>query len=212
MDHDYDLDIAGCTHVRSYREEAAIIFSALDCILNGEKGIYASSELTTGRRAYGLFDEHGVRNGHELREKIGEDPHRSLILAPNIEAAADFARRLRERFGGTELVITPAPFEAPGWTQAEYLNFWETLVRTRTKAVYFNEAWQYSNGCTFEFVVARDAGVPTFDAQGEPLDLERGIRQVARAVAELVSRGLAPTRLQAHLARLEEMRAPAGSS
>lgn len=211
MEHEYDLDTAGRTHVRTFHGEETIIFSAIDCVLNGEKAIYASSELTTGRRAYGLLDEHGVRSTHELRDKLGEDPHRSLVLGPNCEAAADFARRLRERFGGTEPVITPAPFEAPGWSQAEYLHFWETLIRTRAKAVYFNEAWQYSNGCTFEFAVAQEAGVPSFDAQGEPLELERGIEMVAAAVRELESRGVAPGRLAAHLSRLEELRAPAGS-
>ncbi len=211
MTWEYELDTDERRHTRTFREECALAFAALDCILNGDKGIYASSELTTGRRAYGLFDEHGVHSAHELRDKLGEDPHRSLVLIPNCEAAADFARRLRERFGGTEPVITPAPFEAPGWSQAEYLHFWETLIRTRTRAVYFNEAWEYSNGCTFEFAVAHDAGVPTFDARCEPLELERGVELVARAVRELESRGVDPARLRTHLGRLEGMRAPAGS-
>ena len=55
--HDYDIDLAERTHTRTFAEEEAHAFSAMDCALNGEKGVYASSELTTGRRAYDLVQE-----------------------------------------------------------------------------------------------------------------------------------------------------------
>ena len=38
------------TFTRLYREEIEISFSSMDCILNGEKAVYASTELTTGLR------------------------------------------------------------------------------------------------------------------------------------------------------------------
>lgn len=202
---EYDVDIEGRTHTRTFREECVQAFSALDCALNGEKGIYASSELTTGRRAYDLVRRHGARSVHHLREILGEDPHRSMILERNCEEASEFARRLRGELGGAEMVITPAPFMAPGWSQAEYLHFWETLIRTRVKAVYFNEAWQYSNGCTFEFAVACEAGVPTLDARGVPLPLARGIGMVEEAARELEQAGLEVPRLHLHLDRLRQM-------
>jgi hypothetical protein len=206
---EYDVDIEGRTHTRTFRQECAQAFSALDCALNGEKGVYASSELTTGRRAYDLVRQHGADSVHHLREILGEDPHRSLILERNCEEASAFAQRLRAELGGAEMVITPAPFEAPGWSQAEYLHFWETLLRTRVKAVYFNQAWQYSNGCTFEFAVACEAGVPTFDSDGEPLPLERGIGLVESALRDLEERGLEVPRLKQHLERLQAARSHA---
>jgi hypothetical protein len=200
--HDYELDLAGRTHTRTFHQEQAIAFSAMDAALNGEKGVYASSELTTGRRAYALCTEHGVRNGHELRAKLGDDPHRSLVLERNMEEASEFARRLRRELGGRDIVISPAPFGAPGWSQAEYLHFWETLIRTRVKKVYFNEWWQFSNGCTFEYAIAVEAGVPTFSADGAPLPVERAARMVAAAVRELDAAGMDTERLRLHLGRL----------
>lgn len=178
-------------------------FSALDCALNGEKGIYASSELTTGRRAYDLAREHRAGSMQELREMLGDEPHRALIFDRNCDEASAFARRLKAEMGGAEMVITPAPFMAPGWSQAEYLHFWETLIRTRVKAVYFNEAWQYSNGCTFEYAVACDAGVACFDSSRRPLPLERGIELVENAVRELESAGVEVPRLRLNLERLQ---------
>lgn len=211
MTSEYEIDVQSRRYNRLHREEMEIAFSTLDCALNGEKGVYASSELTTGRRAYDLVRQHGAESVHHLREILGEDPHRSLILDRNCEEAGAFARRLRAELGGGTIVITPAPFQAPGWSQAEYLHFWETLIRTRVRAVYFNEAWQYSNGCTFEFAVACEAGVPAFDAHGAPLSLERGIGLVDTAIRELEDHGLEVPRLRLHLQRLQQMRPAAAS-
>ena len=202
---EYEQDLDARVHTRTFRAECTQAFSAMDCVLNGEKGVYASSELTTGRRAYELVRQHGAESVHQLREILGEDPHRSLILDANCEEASSFARRLRAELGDVQ-VITPAPFAAPGWTQAEYLHFWETLIRTRVRAVYFNQAWQYSNGCTFEYAVAREAGVPTFDDAGQPLPLERAIGLVEDAIGELEAHGLEVPRLRLHLERLQALR------
>lgn len=201
----YETDLAGRVHTRTYAQEKAMALGALDCVLNGEKAVYASSELTTGWRAFELLDRHDVDTPQELSALPRGEPHRARLLDRNADEAERFARRLREEPGG-EPVITPAPFAAPGWTQAEYLDFWEELIRTRVKAVRLNDAWEYSNGCTFEFAAAHRAGVPTFDARGEPLSLERGIALVEGALRSLEERGLPPGRLPEHLAALRSLR------
>jgi hypothetical protein len=208
-DPEYEADLARRTHTRAFAQEKQIVFSALDCALNGEKAVYASSELTSGWTAYQLLERYEARTIGELAERMGEDPHRSQLLDRNIEEASRFARRLRARLGGGQPVVTPAPFAAPGWTQAEYLDFWEELIRTRVSAVWFNEAWEYSNGCTFEFSVAWREGVPTFDASGGELSLERAIALVEGAVRDLATRGIAPGRLPRHLDHLYALRGAA---
>jgi len=159
--------------------------------------VYASSELTTGARAYRLLDGSGRRSPGEL-----EDPHRSALLKTNVEEAGRFAARLRRQLGGGVPVITPAPFDAPGWTQAEYLAYWEELIRTRVKAVYFNDGWEYSNGCTFEYAVAREAGLPTFTADCRELPPQVAVQMVERAMAEVGARGYSDARLRLHLERI----------
>jgi hypothetical protein len=172
---------------RKYAEEVEMAFSGIDCVLNGEKAIYASSELTTGRRVHSVLREIGARQSSELRPRLGELEYQTRIWDPNVEAAMAFARQLHHSLGGNQLVITPAPFMAPGWNQQEYLAFWELLLRSRIKGVYFNEGWEYSNGCTFEFMVAADHGLPTFDAAGIPLALRDATAQVSEAVKVLQS-------------------------
>lgn len=205
---DRPLDVPSYT--RTHREEVDIILSAIECVLNGDKAVYASSDLTTGRRFYRLLREWGVRDSAGLRDKLGEAGYRAQLLEPNAAAANAFARDLRQRLGGDTLVITPAPLTAPGWSQQDYLAFFETLIRTRIKAAFFNDGWEYSNGCTFEFVVARHAGLPTFDANHRPLDRAGGLELIEQAAREVESDGIEPVGLRRHLALLGSVVEPPG--
>jgi len=180
---------------RTYAEECALAFSAIDCVLNGEQAVYASTELTTGRRAFSVLREVGATRAAELKTRLGEQGFVDRILSPNVDAAMAFARRLHHSLGGNQLVITPAPFVAPDWSQSEYLSFWETLIRTRIKEVYFNHGWEYSSGCTFEFLVAVDTGIPTYTADGQRLDAATAISSIEEAVDSLGRDGLESDRL-----------------
>lgn len=188
-------------HTRTYAQEVEIALSAFDSILNGEKAIYHSSELTTGKRLHALFRQYGVRERRELKAKMGEEAFRRQVWDPNVAEANAFARELHHRLGG-EIVITPAPFVSPGWTQPEYLAFWETVIRTRCKSVWFSEDWEYSSGCAFELAVALDAGLPTFHADGRELTLAEGRSRIAAAADELKAEGLDVAPLRDVLARL----------
>lgn len=193
-------------HSRTYQEEAEMARLAIDCVLNGEKAVYASSELTTGPRLFQLFREHGVRDLASLKATLGPNEWTSRLWNPNVAEANAFARELRDRLPGHPVTVTPAPYSAPGWNQEEYLALWESLIRTRFRAVYFSDDWEYSNGCTFEFAVAWDAGLPTFDARGHDLGLPAGIALIERAARELEAEGFDASGLRLNLGRLEEIR------
>lgn len=206
-----DGRLDGQAHARTYGEEVRIVLSALDCVLDGELAVYASSELTSGRRLYGLLRAHGVRTAQELEQRLGEQEVGRLLRQPNLAAAVAFARDLRQRSAGRGMVVTPAPFTSPGWNQQEYLALWELLIRSRFKAVYFNAGWYYSNGCAFEFTVAQDAGLPTYDAAGQPLDLAAGRAHLESAARELELDGFDASGLRQGLDRLAAPRQGRGA-
>jgi hypothetical protein len=187
---------------RHHREEMDMAFSAMDCLLLGRKAIYASTELTTGLRLYTELRARQLKTGDELRETMGRAWYSANIFDANVEAGRRFADAVRERADGAP-VITPGPFSAPGWSQAEYLGFWETLIRTRVSAVWFNENWQYSNGCVFEFAVACHASVGTFDHRGRPLSRAEGAGLVRAALAELDRDSFDTTAMRDSLERIE---------
>lgn len=187
---------------RHHREEIEMAFSAMDCVLCGERAVYASTELTTGTRLYQTLERLGGRTKAELRDRIGPDWFTSHVWDPNVEAAAQFANEVRRAHEYRVPVITPAPFSAPGWTQPEYLTFWETLLRTRIREVWFNANWQFSNGCTFEFAVARDAGLPTRDHQGQPLEIDVAVDLIRTSIRTLEASGFETNSLRENLHRI----------
>jgi hypothetical protein len=187
---------------RHYREEVEMVFSGIDCVLNGELAIYCSNELTTGRRLYDILREHGLKTASELKKKMGQPWFETNIFGANADSAKEFAKSVRSSLSDDPMIITPAPFTAPGWSQPEYLAFWETLIRTRVKAVWFNENWEFSNGCTFEFAVALDAGVPTFDHLGSALSRQKAIQSVEKAIHRLTEEEFDTSKLRENLDRL----------
>jgi|SRR5712664_3176883 len=195
------------TFTRPYPEEVEMSFSALDCVLNREKAIYASAELTSGRRLYDAMREFNVKTAGDLKQLKEKDWYTTNIWDANVKAAQDFAAHVREKLGGKTLVITPAPFSAPGWTQPEYLAFWEQLLRTRISSSWFKSNWQYSNGCTFEFAVSIDAGVHTLDHQGSSLSVRHGADLIDAAIRDLEKNGFDAAKLRENLARLQPVSA-----
>jgi len=190
------------TFTRHYREELEMVFSAIDCVLHREHVIYCSSELTTGLRLYEALEAHDLKTVAELRAAEGEPWVRSKILDVNTESAIQFAECVRSRFADRTIVITPAPFSAHNWNQQEYLHFWEELLRSRIKAVWFNQNWAFSNGCTFEFAVTQDARLPAFDHRGEALDRSAGARLIRDAIERLRAAGFDVKKLEENLGYL----------
>jgi hypothetical protein len=184
---------------RNYREEVDMVFSAIDCLLHRDHVIYCSSELSSGLRLYDALRQHNVKTAVELREQAGGAWYQANVWDVNVRAGIEFADAVRAVFPDRTIAITPAPFTAHGWSQPEYLYFWETLLRTRVKSGWFNLNWQYSNGCTFEFAVALDADLSTFDHTGQILTGSAGIALIRAAVEQLERQGFDASKLRANV-------------
>ena len=150
-----------------------------------------------------MLGEYGLKTGKELKERMGDAWYKANLFDPNCEAAVGFAESVRYRHSDRTIVITPAPFSAPGWGQPEYLAFWEELLRTRIKAAWFNRNWQYSNGCAFEFAVAQDAGLATLDQHGAELSRSAGVELLENAIQWIEERGFDASKLREQLERVE---------
>lgn len=173
-----------------------IILSMADCFVNGRKALYCSSELTTGIRLYTAVLDNGCTDRHKLRDKMGAEWLRDNVFAINEKAANEFAAYIEGRQKHT--TISPACLFVPEWGQHDYLSFWETLIKTRISEVWFNTNWQYSNGCTFEYMAAHAAGIPTLDKEGNPLDPPQALTLIAAAIAELDAKGIDTAKLKEH--------------
>jgi len=190
---------------RLHQEEIDMVFSGIDCVLNDEKAIYCSSELTSGARLYDALRKNEVKTAAELKRKLGKAWWSKNIFDANVKLGKEFAQCVRDSLNDKTMVITPGPFFARDWSQPEYLFFWETLLRTRIGSAWFASNWQFSNGCTFEFAVSCDAKIPTFDYDGKPLELDKGVQLIELAIERLEKDGFDISKLAQNYERLRLM-------
>lgn len=182
-----------------------MLLSLLDCMVLDREALYASSEFTTGKRFYQLCLYNNVRSAEELKERLREK-YVSLLLTPNKEEGIRFARVLRTL--GHNLVLTPNPFHADplnlkrNWSQNEYLDFWKMVIERKCFAVSFNEGWQFSNGCTFEYLAGLKAGAQLFDHRYKPLSPAEARDTIAYAIETLEKDGFKVPKLHEVLAEL----------
>lgn len=185
---------------RLYSQEVQMLFSALDCVLlDRERVLYCSSELTSGLNLYRALRHYGLKTASDLRKKLDEAWFRTNVVDVNIQAAVAFAGHARRAVPPETIVVTPAPFSAPDWDQPQYLAFWRDLLLTRVGLVWFNRNWEFSNGCSLEFAVAQHAGLSTFDHAGNPLDCRKGIELLNAAIQQLASEGFDVSKLSDNL-------------
>lgn len=182
-----------------------IILSMADCFTREEKAVYCSSELTTGIRLYTACLDNGVKDRYALKDKKGQEWLRDNIFAVNETEANKFADFVQQKRQHT--TISPAALFVPEWGQHDYLSFWDTLIKTRIQEVWFNEHWQYSNGCTFEFMAATEAKLPTLDQDGNTLSVADARTLIQQAIEFLTASGIDTRKLEEHRSRLPEYQA-----
>ena len=169
---------------------AEVLLTSFDCVVFDREAVYASSEFTTGKRFYELCRAFKVFSKDDLKEALGEQRYRAewaeLLLA-NKEEGLAFARKIRG--WGIPLVISPNPLVVPGWTQEEYLDLWVKVITEKCHAVYFNDGWEFSNGCTYEYLKTTRHHLPAYDSNGKELPVHEARRLIKNAVEYLQGDG-----------------------
>jgi len=176
------------------------VLSSLDCMIFDREAVYASSEFTTGKRFYELCRDSKVLTAEGLKKALGTRYNTQLLL-PNIDKGVTFARKLRGL--GFPLVISPNPLFVKGWGQDEYLQLWVKVITDKCNASYFNDGWQFSNGCTLEYLRSVQHGIPVFDSDGRRLPVKQARHDIAMAITELEAEGFSVPKLNEVLCQLE---------
>lgn len=168
-----------------------VCINIFDCVLAPQSAIYLSTPITTGWRYYLWSQQNGTQN-----EFVGK------VLEPNIAAAALTAKNISiiKKIN----VINPAVFYQKGWTQKMYLSLWVDVIQRFAAEVWFNDGWEYSNGCTHEFLVAVQAGRPCFTSTGNPLSLGKAIEAIRHALSEMRLCGMDTEQIEATVHSLSE--------
>ncbi len=154
------------------RDQHLLIFQAWRCVLGDARVTYLSGPITTGARWVDA-----VMQGRA-------DTARDTVIAANNQALLEAAARLRATSG--TVLIEPASFAMPGWSQTDYLVLWTGLIEQHAGEVRFLPDWPLSNGCAHEFERALGHDIPTRDLVGNPISREQGAAALGAAHRLLV--------------------------
>jgi hypothetical protein len=189
-------------------DEIRMVMTAFDCVLSDDSAIYCSSELTTGKRFYQLLKKHEAKSGEELKIRLGADQYEQIkrtLMKENVERGLQFTENIRQR--GEINLINPGPFKAQDFDQQHYLYLWELVIIKKVYKAYFNDDWEYSNGCALEYAIAARKGIPRLDHLDNLLDLRTATTKLEHAIATLKRDDFKVDALEQTLARLREIAA-----
>jgi hypothetical protein len=92
-----------------------------------------------------------------------------------------------------------------GWTQDDWLGFWEQVIATYAAEIVFIDGWEFSYGCAHEFWFAQSRQIRTCDERERRVSIADGMALI-RAAVEILSRtGVSVSRLERVLGALAEL-------
>ncbi len=177
--------------VTTHEREVEALLNILASVVVGRSAVYVSAPITSGKR---LARWVGSRNVEF--DPSHPDNHADFereVLEPNCEHAQEIISNLRKKFPNT--VIDPTALkDIDGWTQNDYRYLWAKVIEEYATTVVFIDGWQYSNGCSYEFLVsyqsAKDHCPLVLNEDLKPLTLEQGLILIRAASTELKEAGL----------------------
>jgi hypothetical protein len=163
--------------------EIEAIVSVLDSIIEGRSAYYISTPMTTGK---GSVEPCAAAVDTFVPESLPE--HRGNTTYRNHAYVSELVHRFRRSLASP--VINPmAITDLPGWTQSDYRVLSAHIIERYAHTVIFVNDWQYSLGCSYEFLVARQTGAKTVTRNMAEISVAEGIRLIRGAVNELKQTG-----------------------
>ncbi|MDB2155504.1 MULTISPECIES: hypothetical protein [Clostridium] len=145
------------------------LFSILKNLFSENEIVYMSTPINTGKRFiewYSLIGKDFTNN-----DKFNEEKFKNVIK-PNTQNAKYNAKKIREKTN--KIVINPTNFENEmlGWSQDEFYEFWDRVIKTLVNYVIFIDGWEFSIGCCFEVLSAIESGIEIYSQNEKALTIE----------------------------------------
>lgn len=182
---------------RSYIDKLA---EQLSCIVHKGETFYVSTPITSGKK----FIEWFATIGKGLKEKnndIYRSEHRRSVILKNSEEAKIKISKFMGRVDG--IVIDPARLEFKEWEQDEYRYYWGKIIEQYVDNVIVLDGWEYSNGCSFEFLTAIDCGKTILSEELQKLSINDGMELINKSILTLMENDLPTAYLEKIINTLE---------
>lgn len=145
------------------------LFNILKNLFSENEIVYMSTPINTGERFINWYSSKGknITNIEEFnKEKI------KSVVEPNVRNAKENVKRIKERTN--KIVIDPTNFENEmlGWSQDEFYEFWDRVIKSLVNYVVFVDGWEFSIGCCFEALASIESGIKIYSQNEKMLTIE----------------------------------------
>lgn len=164
------------------------LVEAFGSCLEPHSGVYCSAPITSGRKHLEWLRQIGESfDTIDSTPPHHRDSHFELVVEPNCRHARTVISRLRER--ERHPVIDPTAYPSVDvWSQPDWLAFWSAVITAYAHKIVFVDDWQYSNGCSAEYLLATTLALPCVDENNEAIAVPDAIAMLADSITEI--RGL----------------------
>ena len=183
-------------------DDIARLLEVFICVADLHSAIYLSAPITSGKRL--LAQRRDRLRNSDLADRPKSEFFKQVI-SENRHHAVATAKRLRDAF--PSVVIDPTVLEdIPGWTQCDYRDFWGRVIERYARKVVLADDWQYSSGCSYEFLVASRNGIATLDERFQPLSRTAGLLLITEAINDIRAADSSTDFLEGVREQLEHLR------
>lgn len=162
------------------------IIDTVRCV-GGDLGIvYVTVPITSGFREVRLMRELGCSRG-ELRSKY-TDRWRSEVVQPNEADAEAFALVAKMQYPN-RLVLNPAALQVADWTQSQYNEMWNEVLRQFCDVLVVTPDWAFSVGARLEVKEMSALGRSVVDMFGRGVTSAELSSQMDSANSQLLEMG-----------------------
>lgn len=125
--------------------------------------------------------------GYETAYNEQGEPEVVYMSTP-VTTGPDALLPVRDNIASTfrnDMLIDPTEVTVDGWSQREYMRFWAEVIELFADQMVMADGWELSTGCTFEFMLAWEIGIPVYDSECKLLDNSHVLELLNNAINTL---------------------------
>ena len=163
-----------------HERDVQIIVEFLVSVIDKQETVYMSAPITSGKRLIEFY-----KNGNHFGQKSNGFSEVTIqVVESNRSHAKVIAEKIRTKIDSIVINPTLVP-DIEGWTQDDYRYLWAKIIERYVKTVICIDDWNYSNGCAYEFLVAKQFNLKTLDERLKILSISSGILLIQKAINDL---------------------------
>lgn len=150
-------------------------------LLKDNKIVYVSTPITTGETFINWYSSIGKnmdKNSNEYRESKAKN-----VIVPNVSNAKECVKKMRQTTNN--LIIDPTNLESElvQWSQEQFYQFWDRVIKDLVNEIIFLDGWEYSIGCCHEYLSAIKNNIEVYNQYSKLLCIEEAKWKIEKSIS-----------------------------